>query len=70
VTGAGFVAGSTELLLGNVALDEGSPGAGRFQINAAGTQITFQAPLGLSGTPPLHVRVNRVESPPSWRVDL
>jgi hypothetical protein len=67
VTGVGFVPGTTEVLFGSVALAStgGAPGAGEF--NLAGNTITLRAPGGLpAGTYPLRVRVNTVESWPSW----
>jgi hypothetical protein len=67
VSGIGFVAGATQVLLDTVLLTEGAPGAGLFQVNGPGTQISFQAPAGLS--PQRHavrIRVNGVEADPSW----
>ena len=67
VTGAGFVAGETEVLFGSVALGAtgGAPSAGEFAL--AGDTITLRAPAGLqAGRYPLRVRVGTVESWPSW----
>jgi hypothetical protein len=73
LTGAGFIAGNTELLLGAARLQEvaGPPAAGEFQINGSQTAITFAAPAGLAaGRYPIRLRVNNIESAPSWWVDL
>ena len=71
--GAGFVPGSTELLLDTIALTAvgGAPASGEFQIQAGGTGISFRSPTGLAtGRYPLRVRVNQVESAPSWWIDV
>lgn len=70
--GLGFIAGRTEVLLGGVRLNEvAPPGAGEFGINPAGTQITFEVPTGLAaGLYPVRVRVNNVESAPTWWVQV
>jgi hypothetical protein len=65
-SGVGFISGRTELLLDTVALTEGAPLPGHFQI-VAGTTITFQPPSGLPpGLYAVRVRVNQVESDPAW----
>jgi hypothetical protein len=68
---AGLVAGKTELLLDTVPMTEtsGAPGVGEFQLNVGAGSVLFQAPAALKpGRYPLRVRVNQVESPPSWWV--
>lgn len=73
VAGLGFAAGSTELLLGAARLNEvgGAPAAGEFQLNPAGTLVTFQLPAGLSaGLYPVRIRVNHVESAPTFWVQV
>jgi hypothetical protein len=68
-SGVGFVAANTEVLFGSVPLTAtgGPPGAGQF--NLAGSTITLRAPVLPPGTYPLRVRVNSVESWPSfWAV--
>lgn len=73
LTGAGFVGGHTEVLLGTVPLSEGGgpPAAGTFAIGGGGTTIDFAAPTSLaSGRYAVRVRVNGVESRPAWWVDL
>jgi hypothetical protein len=68
--GTGFVSGSTEVLLGPFPLTEAPPGNGTFQITG-GTKIDFQPLGGLpSGLYAVRVRVNRVESDPSWWVSI
>lgn len=67
VSGIGFVAGHTEVLFGPLPLTAtgGAPDSGQF--NLAGNTITLRAPAGLpAGNYPLRVRVNTVESWPSW----
>ena len=60
-------AGATEVLLESVSLTEGAAGAGLFQVNGPGTQLTFQSPLNLSpGRHAVRIRVNGVEADPSW----
>ena len=71
ITGAGFVAGVTELFVEGRQLTSaaGPPAAGEFLINAAGTQVDFQLPAALGpGRYPLRVRVNGIESDPNWWV--
>jgi hypothetical protein len=72
VNGIGF-GGSVEVLIGGVRLNQsgGAPGAGEFGINPAGTVVTFQLPAGLpNGVHAVRVRVNQVESTPTWWVQL
>jgi hypothetical protein len=71
VSGAGFTTGATQLILDTIPLTLTGGGAapGKFAVNAGGTAITFKLPAGLSaGRYHVRVRVNGVESPPSWQV--
>lgn len=71
LNGVGFKTGKTEVLLDTIALIEGPPGAGRFTVNVPGTTITFQAPVNLgTGLYTVRIRVNHVESPPSWWIQV
>jgi hypothetical protein len=67
--GEGFVAQHTQILLDTIALSEntgGPPSDGQFTVGSS-QQVTFRAPAGLaSGRYTVRVRVNEVESPPSW----
>jgi hypothetical protein len=70
--GAGFVPGSTEVLLETVALTAagGAPAAGEFHVPNA-TTIAFRPPATLpAGRYGVRVRVNNVESDPSWWIEL
>jgi uncharacterized protein DUF4255 len=72
LAGAGFVGPAVEILLGPVPLSGvgGAPGAGEFQV-ASPTSIAFRAPAGLeTGRYEVRVRVNGVETPPQWWVDV
>jgi hypothetical protein len=77
LAGKGFVAGSTELLIGAVplaAIPPGSPTFGQFAVTNA-TTIAFKPPtdptvVTSGATYPVVVRVNGVESPPAWWVKL
>jgi hypothetical protein len=72
VKGMGFIAGQTQVLLETVALAESPtpPPAGRFSVIDIQT-IVFQPPAGLpAGLYGLRIRVNQVESPPSWWVQV
>jgi hypothetical protein len=73
LTGAGFVGGHTELLVGTIPLTEagGSPPApGTFVVDPAGTTVDFAAPASLpAGRYSVRLRVNGVESRPAWWVD-
>jgi hypothetical protein len=71
LTGLGFAAGSTELLLDTVPLTSvaGAPAAGEFQI--AGNTIAFQPPAGMPTGPHfVRLRVHAVEGPPVGRIVL
>lgn len=73
LSGVGFVVGATEVLLDTVALNEvgAAPNAGEFSVDGAGTALTFRVPLALDpGRYEVRLRVNQVESDPSWWVDL
>jgi Pvc16 N-terminal domain len=69
LNGDGFMAQRTQVLLDTVALSEnlgGAPADGQFTVVSA-QQITFRAPAGAAlGRYTVRVRVNGVESPPSW----
>ena len=68
VTGTGFVTGSTEVLVGTIALTEvaATPTAGQVSVEASGSSLSFAPPAGLGGSVlPLRVRVNGVESDPA-----
>ncbi len=70
--GIGFT-GDVRVFLDSVELkgSAGPPNVGEFFINPAATQIELQASSGLSaGLYALRVRVNGVESPPSWWVKV
>ena len=71
VTGSGFVAGATVVLLGGTALAEaaGAPGAGEFRVAATGDALELRAPTGLpSALHAVRIRVNGIESTPAWWV--
>jgi hypothetical protein len=73
VNGVGFIGGQTELLIGTVKLAEaaGAPAVGEFDVNAAGSVMTFQLPSNLpAGIHAVRVRVNRVESAPTWWIQV
>jgi hypothetical protein len=67
LTGEGFIAGSTQVLLDTIALtDSAGPGDGEFTVVSA-QQVQFRPPLGIEpGRYTVRVRVNNVEAPPSW----
>ena len=72
VTGTGFDNALTDVLLGTVALTRRNPGDtlndGDFVAGSA-TALSFRAPGALpTGNYPLRIRVNHVESDPSWWV--
>lgn len=72
VTGLGFIAGNTQVLLETVPLlyVTGTPGAGQFAVPDAQT-ITFQLPPNIpAGVHGVRVRVNEVESPPAVWVSV
>jgi hypothetical protein len=68
--GIGFISGKTALLLDTVALAEGPLQPGNFQVVNANT-INFLPPSGMSpGLYAVRLRVNGVESDPSWWVSI
>ena len=71
VQGAGFTAGATQVFLDTVPLTPGgAPGVGVFAINPTGTRVSFRLPQPLdTGRYRIRVRVDGVESPPSWWID-
>jgi Pvc16 N-terminal domain len=70
INGRGFTTGKTEVFVGDAALADGGTGDGQFQIGGGGSQIQFKPPAALpSGTYVLRVRVNGIDSPPSWTID-
>lgn len=72
ISGSGFIANATQVLLGTVPLQSagGTPGPGEFSVNPAGTAITFIPPAALpSGTYQIRVRVAEIEADPAhWLV--
>ena len=73
VHGAGFTAAVTEVFLNDVPLARvaGTPAAGEFQIDPTETSLVFKPPSGLpSGRYFLRVRVNQIDSPPSWYIEI
>lgn len=74
VDGAGFTSGLTDVFLDTVPLTSVAgpdPGAGEFVIDASETFFRFKPPVALlSGRYHLRVRVNLVDSPPSWYIDI
>jgi hypothetical protein len=72
VQGEGFTQPAM-VVLGTIALtsSQAAPGAGEFRIAAAGDRIDFRVPAGLAaGQYPLRIRIEGVESPPSWWVGV
>ena len=69
VTGTGFAATGTEVLLGTIPLQQAgaaAPAAGQFSVNAAGTALTLMPPAGLSpGNYQIRVRVAGIEADPA-----
>jgi hypothetical protein len=73
VQGVGFIPGVTEVYMDTVRLIDagGTPNPGQFQITGGGTGLTFKAFDNMeSGRYWLRVRVNGVESRPSWYVEI
>jgi hypothetical protein len=71
VNGLGFIPGQTEVLLDTIKLDEtgGALAAGLFNVTA--TALTLQLPANLKpGLYTLRVRVNNVESAPTWWIQF
>jgi hypothetical protein len=72
VTGMGFIAGATQVMLETVPLNYvvGTPAAGQFTVIDIGT-ITFQVPTSLpSRLYGVRIRVNQVESPPAVWIQI
>ena len=71
VTGAGFVPGATEVLVGTMALTETTASPGPGEVTLSGTSFSFSPPAGQTGTVlPVRVRVNGIESDPALWVML
>jgi hypothetical protein len=73
VAGDGFTPGATAVALDTVGLAPAAgpdPAAGFFAIDAAGQTISFRRPTLQPGRYFLRIRVNGVECPPSWWVDV
>ncbi|SRR6266568_3495704 len=70
-TGAGFVAGATELLLDTVALRAGVAPLAQGDFQIVGNTIGFRPPTGIpAGEHFVRVRVRGVEGPPVGRITL
>lgn len=66
LTGEGFVAGATEVLVGAIPVQ-----ASQITVGAGGTSLTFPTPAGPPGTVvPISVRVQGIESDPALWVTL
>lgn len=73
INGAGLIGGATEVLIGTVRLEEvaGPPAAGEFDVNATGEAITFRLPANIPvGLHTVRIRVNHVESAPTWWIQV
>lgn len=73
VTGEGFYPSATALAMDTVGLAPAGapdPAPGFFFIDAAGQTITFRRPALGPGRYFLRIRVNGVECPPAWYVDV
>jgi hypothetical protein len=73
VTGAGFLPGATEVLVGTIALTvvSAAPVAGQVSIDSSEVSFSFAPPAGPSGQVlPVRVRVNGIESDPALWVTL
>jgi len=76
VTGAGFVAGATEVLVGTTPLTgtSGTPTAGEVSVDSSGASFSFAPPPPAPGQAgavlPVRVRVNGIESDPALWVTL
>jgi len=73
VTGAGFISGKTEVLVGTTPLasTSGTPAAGQVDVAVSGASFSFAPPPGPSGEVlPVRVRVSGVESQPAVWVTL
>jgi hypothetical protein len=68
LNGEGFITGSTQVLLDTIVLidNPGGPADGKF-IVVSPQQLEFRPPAGIAlGRYTVRVRVNNVETPPSW----
>ncbi|MDT7543570.1 MAG: hypothetical protein QOE33_3474 [Acidobacteriota bacterium] len=73
VSGVGFVAGKTEVLLDTISLTEGGAvlNAGEFSVGAGGASINLLTPGNFgAGLYTVRVRVNNVESDPTWWIQV
>lgn len=73
IQGAGFTSKLTELYLSALPLkwSTSAPSAGEFRVDSSETSISFQTPAGLpTGRYYLGVRVNQIDAPPSWFIDI
>jgi hypothetical protein len=72
LNGEGFAAGHSEVLLDGIALHENTGTAQDGEFNVGSSQlITFRVPAGVaSGRYTVRVRVNGVESPPVWWIQV
>jgi hypothetical protein len=73
VRGVGFTTSLTEVFLDTVPLTRVSsaPGPGQFQVDRGETSFRFRLPARLqSGRYYLRVRVNQIDSPPSWYINV
>lgn len=75
VHGLGFTTAETEVFVGSAPLTRvnlpAGPGAGQFQIDATETSFQFKPPTPFPhGHYALLIRVNRIDTPPAWTVDL
>jgi hypothetical protein len=73
VTGAGFVAATTTVSLGQTALvatNASPPGAGRFNVTPDGTGISFMlpSPAPPKGAYPVAIQTNGIAAAPGWVV--
>ena len=75
VAGAGFVPGATTIALDTlvlVAAAASPPSAGQYFVDPAGGAFSFMlpSPKPPAGRYPLRIRVNSVETPPNWVVEV
>jgi hypothetical protein len=72
IQGVGLIAGSVQVVLDTVSLKDagGVPGAGEFQVESP-TSLRFKTPTFMEpGKYWVRIRVNGVESPPSWFIQI
>ena len=73
IAGAGFVAGSTIMVLGTTPRAAAAgPGPGQFAINGTGTGISFKlpSPSPPAGDYPVLIQVNGIVAEPGWYVEV